>query len=139
MAEPFRTREGEARALQTYIVGRVRAGNLADNPNLRLLASHGNLEPGGVSASGRNYGQIPSANQRRFLFGKRRSKKRECHRQYQTELFHHNKQSILWGRMESCSGIAVGMTIADHPPHRSVLAELPHKMCSSTFYAICGR
>ena len=23
-------------------------------------------------------------------------------------------------------GIAVGMTIADHPPHRSVLAELPH-------------
>ena len=24
------------------------------------------------------------------------------------------------------SGIAVGMTIADHPPHRSVLAELPH-------------
>ena len=23
-------------------------------------------------------------------------------------------------------GVAVGMTIADHPPHRSVLAELPH-------------
>ena len=23
-------------------------------------------------------------------------------------------------------GIAVGMTITDHPPHRSVLAELPH-------------
>ena len=27
---------------------------------------------------------------------------------------------------ESALGIAVGMTIADHPPHRSVLAELPH-------------
>ena len=27
---------------------------------------------------------------------------------------------------ESTLGIAVGMTIADHPPHRSVLAELPH-------------
>src|SRR5579863_3582183 len=26
----------------------------------------------------------------------------------------------------SSNGIAVGMTIADHPPHRSVLAELPH-------------
>jgi len=26
----------------------------------------------------------------------------------------------------STLGIAVGMTIADHPPHRSVLAELPH-------------
>jgi hypothetical protein len=24
------------------------------------------------------------------------------------------------------AGFAVGMTIADHPPHRSVLAELPH-------------
>ncbi len=27
---------------------------------------------------------------------------------------------------ESTLGVAVGMTIADHPPHRSVLAELPH-------------
>lgn len=27
---------------------------------------------------------------------------------------------------EPVLGIAVGMTIADHPPHRSVLAELPH-------------
>src|SRR5580698_7001906 len=27
---------------------------------------------------------------------------------------------------ESALGFAVGMTITDHPPHRSVLAELPH-------------
>jgi len=27
---------------------------------------------------------------------------------------------------ESALRFAVGMTIADHPPHRSVLAELPH-------------
>jgi hypothetical protein len=27
---------------------------------------------------------------------------------------------------ESALGIAVGMIIADHPPHRSVRAELPH-------------
>ena len=27
---------------------------------------------------------------------------------------------------ESAFGVAVGMTIADHPPHRSVRAELPH-------------
>ena len=26
----------------------------------------------------------------------------------------------------SLGGVAVGMTIAGHPPHRSVLAELPH-------------
>jgi hypothetical protein len=27
---------------------------------------------------------------------------------------------------ESTLGVAVGMTITDHPPHRSVRAELPH-------------
>ena len=29
--------------------------------------------------------------------------------------------------------------ISNRPPHRSVRAELPHKMCSHTFYAVCGR
>ena len=29
-------------------------------------------------------------------------------------------------RQDIPGGFAVGMTIADHPPHRSVLAELPH-------------
>src|SRR5215471_15240057 len=35
--------------------------------------------------------------------------------------------------------VAVGTTVARRPPHRSVRAELPHKMCCSTFYALCGR
>src|SRR5215831_11118208 len=35
--------------------------------------------------------------------------------------------------------VAVGTTVARRPPHRSVRAELLHKMCSSTFDAICGR
>src|SRR5262249_22639683 len=35
--------------------------------------------------------------------------------------------------------VAVGTKVAHRPPHRSVRAVLPHKMCSSTFYAICGR
>src|SRR5215469_344538 len=35
--------------------------------------------------------------------------------------------------------VAVGMPVAQHPPHRSSRAALPHEMCSSTFDAICGR
>src|SRR5215471_6785378 len=35
--------------------------------------------------------------------------------------------------------VAVGMPVAQHPPHRSSRAALPHEMCSSTFHAICGR
>ena len=34
--------------------------------------------------------------------------------------------------------VAVGTAIADHPPHRSVRAELPHKICSNTFDEVCG-
>jgi len=31
--------------------------------------------------------------------------------------------------------VAVGTAVTCRPPHRSVRAELPHKMCSATFYA----
>src|SRR5262249_8383464 len=35
--------------------------------------------------------------------------------------------------------VAVGISVARYPPHRSPRAALPHEMCSSTFHAICGR
>ena len=35
--------------------------------------------------------------------------------------------------------VAVGTAISNRPPHRSVRAVFPHKMCSHTFYAVCGR
>ena len=35
-------------------------------------------------------------------------------------------KAAIHSGLELALGIAVGMTIADHPPHRSVLAELPH-------------
>jgi hypothetical protein len=37
-----------------------------------------------------------------------------------------NNRLRLGPAPESALGIAVGMIIADHPPHRSVRAELPH-------------
>ena len=35
-------------------------------------------------------------------------------------------EAALHSGLASALGFAVGMPIADHPPHRSVLAELPH-------------
>src|SRR5215831_18502760 len=34
--------------------------------------------------------------------------------------------------------VAVGISVARYPPHRSPRAALLHEMCSSTFHAICG-
>src|SRR5215831_2329490 len=34
--------------------------------------------------------------------------------------------------------VAVGISVARYPPHRSPRAALLHKMCSSTLHAICG-
>jgi len=40
------------------------------------------------------------------------------------------------GLIQVAGRIAVGMAITDRPTQRSVRAELPHKMCSSTFHAV---
>ena len=34
--------------------------------------------------------------------------------------------------------VAVGTEVTPRPPHRSVRAELPHQMWSTTFDALCG-